>query len=132
MSVHRWCGVRLLAIGLFIGAIGPSAVAGPPSFVCSKSKTWLEKTLCASDRLSALDLELALAYARMLSALNGDAERSLAAEQRKFWVERSHCQKDKDPVECLHARYETRLAQIRGGRITRAMSGQRAPSTPRR
>jgi hypothetical protein len=50
----------------------------------------------------------------MLSALNGDAERSLAAEQRKFWVERSHCQKDKDPVDCLHARYETRLAQIKG------------------
>src|SRR5262245_60221610 len=91
-----------------------SAQAGVPSFLCSKAKTWMEKTVCKSDRLSALDLEAAVAYARVLKVVSGSAERALTAEQNKFWVARNACQKEKDPVDCLAQRYEARIAELKG------------------
>ena len=93
-----------------LASLCPAAHAGPPSFLCSKSKSWLETTVCKSDRLSALDLELAVAYARVLKVVSGSAERAVSAEQNKFWAARNACQKEKDPVDCLAGRYESRIA----------------------
>jgi uncharacterized protein len=103
-----------LAVLVFLAATVAAAHAGVPSFLCSKAKTWLEKTVCKSDRLSALDLELAVAYARVLKVVSGSAERALTAEQNKFWAARNACQKDKDPVDCLAQRYEARIAELKG------------------
>ena len=33
-----------------------STNAATPSFLCSKAKTWVEKTICASEKLSDQDL----------------------------------------------------------------------------
>lgn len=89
------------------------AWAATPSFLCSKAKSWLEKTICASDRLSELDLDMALAYSRMLRVLSGSAEQAFTAEQRKWWGARGACQKDKDPQSCLEGRYEARIAEVK-------------------
>jgi uncharacterized protein len=103
--------LALALIGTFLSC---GAAAATPSFLCSKGKTWLEKTICASDTLSTLDLDLALAYARMLKVLSPDAEAALTAEQRKWWAARAACQKDADPSGCLQGRYETRIAALTG------------------
>jgi uncharacterized protein len=105
----RCCAALLLFCG---GA--QCAQAGPPSFLCSKAKTWLEKTVCKSDRLSALDLEAAVAYARVLKVVSGSAERAFTGEQNKWWAARNLCQKDKDPDDCLAGRYEARIAELKG------------------
>lgn len=91
-----------------------TATAGTPSFLCSKAKSWLEKTICKSDQLSALDLELAVAYARVLKVLSGGAERSFTAEQNKWWAARNACQKSADPVDCLAQGYEARIVELKG------------------
>jgi uncharacterized protein len=105
----RCCAALLLFCG---GA--QCAQAGPPSFLCSKAKTWLEKTVCKSDRLSALDLEAAVAYARVLKVVSGSAARAFTGEQNKWWAARNLCQKDKDPDDCLAGRYEARIAELKG------------------
>jgi uncharacterized protein len=106
----------LVRAGVFaaLASLCPAAHAGPPSFLCSKAKTWLEKTVCKSDHLSALDLELAVAYARVLKVVSGSAERAFTADQNKWWAGRNACQKDKDPADCLAGRYEARIAELKG------------------
>jgi len=111
--VLRSTSLRLTLL-VFLASTTPAADAGVPSFLCSKAKTWLEKTVCKSDRLSALDLEAAVAYARVLKVVSGSAERAFTAEQNKFWAARNACQKDKDPVDCLAQRYEARIAELKG------------------
>ena len=105
-------GLLLASLSAALIASSPGAGAATPSFMCNKAKTWLEKTICASDRLSELDLELAVAYARVLKVLSGDAEKAFTVDQRKWWSARASCQKDKDPPSCLEGRYENRLAEL--------------------
>jgi hypothetical protein len=94
--------------------LASSAAAGAtPSFVCSKAKTWVEKTICASDRLSALDLELATVYARLLRVTSGETERALTAEQRRWWAARDECRREAIPPECLEWRYGNRIGALR-------------------
>ena len=90
------------------------AESATPSFLCSKAKSWVEKTICASDRLSELDMDLATEYARMLKVLTGDAEKALNTEQRKWWAERGTCQKQPDPGACLEKRYQARITELTG------------------
>jgi uncharacterized protein len=103
------CGIASCAALLF----ALSAGAATPSFLCSKAKSWVEKTICASDRLSELDLELASVYARLLRVTSGQAERSLATEQQRWWATREDCRKQAAPQECLETRYVARIATLR-------------------
>ncbi len=102
-----WSFVAMVGV-----SISCSTSAATPSFLCSKAKTWVEKTICASEKLSEQDLELAVVYARMLRVLSGDAEKAFNAEQRKWWANRAQCQKDKDPLSCLEGRYDARIAGL--------------------
>jgi uncharacterized protein YecT (DUF1311 family) len=89
------------------------AHAGTPSFLCGKAKSWTEKTICSSDRLSALDLELALAYARLLRTTTGEQQKALTRGQTKWWASREECRKTKDPATCLEERYTSRIAALK-------------------
>jgi uncharacterized protein len=89
------------------------AQAATPSFVCSKAKTWTEKTICASERLSELDLELAVAYARLLRTTAGEQQKALTRGQTKWWAARDECRKTKDPTTCLEERYTSRIAALK-------------------
>jgi uncharacterized protein len=103
-----------LAVAAVALALTSSAtVAGTPSFLCSKARTWVEKTICGSDRLSALDLELATVYARLLRVTSSEVERSLTAEQRRWWAARDECRKEAAPTECLEWRYTSRIGALR-------------------
>jgi uncharacterized protein len=103
--------VALLAACL---ALAPASRAATPSFLCSKAKTWVEKTICASEQLSELDLELATVYARLLRVTSGDSERTLSAEQRRWWTTRDECRRQPAPQACLESRYAERIAALRG------------------
>ena len=87
--------------------------AATPSFVCSKAKTWTEKTICASERLSELDLELAVAYARLLRTTTGEQQKALTRGQTKWWAARDECRKTNDPTTCLEERYTSRIAALK-------------------
>lgn len=108
-SYHYFAWSFVAMISLSIPCITSAAT---PSFLCSKAKTWVEKTICASEKLSDQDLELAVIYARMLEVLSGDAGKSFDAEQRKWWANRAQCQQDKDPLSCLEGRYGARIAEL--------------------
>ena len=100
----------LLTSTLFLARTG---VAATPSFLCTKASTWVEKTICASDRLSELDLDLAAVYARLLRGSDMGAKRSLESEQRKWWGERSQCQKNADPIACVEQSYTARIGHLK-------------------
>jgi uncharacterized protein len=89
------------------------ANAATPSFLCSKARSWTEKTICASDRLSELDLELALVYARVLRATTGEQQKALTRSQTKWWASREECRKTQDPAACLEERYTSRIAALK-------------------
>src|SRR4030095_13553862 len=112
----RFCSLPRRLTATLVAAIGismfSSANAARPSFLCSKAKSWVEKTICASDTLSELDMELATDYARLLKVLSGDAEKAFSAEQRRWWAERGSCKKEADPRGCLEKRYQARIATL--------------------
>ena len=112
----RFCSLprRLTAtLAAVVGILVCSgADAATPSFLCSKAKSWVEKTICASDTLSELDMELATDYARMLKVLSGDAEKAFSAEQRKWWAQRGACQKEAEARGCLEKRYQARITAL--------------------
>ncbi len=101
----------ILALALSIACL--DAAAATPSFLCSKARSWIEKTVCASDRLSQLDLELATVYARLLRSATPEGEKTLAADQRRWWGTREECRKHAAPEACLEVRYGERIAQLK-------------------
>ena len=108
-SLLRSLATVLIAV---LGVMSSGANAATPSFLCSKAKSGVEKTICASDALSELDMELVTDYARVLKVVSGDAEKAFSAEQRKWWAERGTCQKESDPRGCLEKRYHARIATL--------------------
>lgn len=89
------------------------AFSATPSFLCSQATTWVERTVCDSERLSALDLELALAYANLLRTAGPDGERALTASQQRWWAGRDECRRQSDGVSCLESRYAQRIATLK-------------------
>jgi uncharacterized protein len=103
----------MITVGCLVLALACGAArAATPSFVCGKATGWVEKTVCGSDRLSELDLQLAVAYARMLKMLNGQGRKSLESEQRAWWASRNECRKASEPAACLEGRYEARIGAL--------------------
>jgi uncharacterized protein len=103
----------LRTLGLAVLLLSTHAWGATPSFLCSKAKTWVEKTVCGSERLSDLDLELASVYARLLRVTSGPTEASLSAEQRRWWATRDECRRQANPPQCLESRYVVRIAALR-------------------
>ncbi|MFO1320182.1 MAG: hypothetical protein U1F52_11235 [Burkholderiales bacterium] len=102
---------RIAALSLVLVA-GPAAAA-TPSFVCAKAKQWLEQTVCASPRLSELDLELAVVRARVLRASNTTARRALEKEHQGWWASLGECRTGSDAQACLAGRYQRRLEALK-------------------
>ena len=107
--MHRFAIVPSVIAALSAGVV---AHAATPSFVCTKAKTWVETTVCASDHLSELDLKLAVAYARVLKVVSGPGRKTLEAEQRTWWASRNDCRKASEPIACLEVRYERQIAAL--------------------
>lgn len=89
------------------------ALAATPSFVCSKATSWMEKTVCGSERLSDLDLELAVAYAHLLRAAGSSGDGDLRIGQQRWWAARDECRRQDEPAACLERRYTHRIAALK-------------------
>jgi uncharacterized protein len=75
------------------------------SFDCTKSKTFVEKTICSEPRLSKLDDVLVENYIGMYYSNFGGTKQSLKAEQLKWLSSRNKCKDSK----CLAKSYEKRI-----------------------
>lgn len=105
--------ILVLAL-VVVPGIERQASAATPSFVCSQAKTWVEKTICASDRLSELDLKLAVSYARALKGSRNEERKTLESDQKMWWAARETCRKAADAHQCLEERYVGRISAIEG------------------
>ncbi|MSQ60741.1 MAG: hypothetical protein EXR36_14165 [Betaproteobacteria bacterium] len=54
-----------------------------------------------------------MVYARLLRGTDPGAKRSLESDQRKWWGERSQCQKNADPPACVEQSYTTRIGNLK-------------------
>lgn len=79
---------------------------GSPSFDCTRARQPSERAVCRSPQLSALDVELARAYAAAASRGMTNAR-----EQGAWMVQRNRCGND---AGCLASIYRQRLAQLGG------------------
>ena len=86
--------------------------AGTASFMCAKAKTWTEKTICASNRLSAFDLQMAVARAKLLKGNNARGQSALEDEQGRWWNALAECRSTTAPDDCIAGRYQRRIAAL--------------------
>lgn len=104
------CRLRLALAGLAIAARLASAQAAEtgPSFSCAHVTSQVNKLICASSSLSALDRELAVVFNNM---------RGQPLDQRKLradedaWL--ASLQRDCHDAACIQHKYEQRLAELR-------------------
>ena len=89
--------LRPALAALFL-ALPVPALGGPPSFDCGSAKLPVEKAICRSATLSALDVEIAEAYGRASSVLSGPMRDTLRKAQRTFLAARNQAfgQPDED------------------------------------
>lgn len=91
------------------------SLAGP-SFDCAKASTLSEYTICADQGLSALDVELAIAYKRALAA---SSDTAFLKSRQKAWVaQREQC----GSADCIRSLYIQRLSEL-GGSASAQSSG---------
>jgi len=112
LSLRRLTPVAIAAVVTTGMLLCVGARAGTPSFLCSKATTWVEKTICDSAHLSALDLELASVYANLLRTATPSSEPALTASQQRWWSSRDVCRKHASGTDCLDQRYARRIAEL--------------------
>jgi len=88
------------------------ALAGEPSFDCATAKLPVEKAICRSATLSALDAEIAEAYGRAMSAASNGQKEALRRAQRIFLAARNDA--FGLPDEDLEARLGDQIAFLKG------------------
>lgn len=94
-----------LAIAMFL----ITKVTSAASFDCSRSQTYVEKTICSVPELSYLDELMANNYWAMRGANIGDgAMDDLMSTQREWLANRDQCEN----VDCLLDQYLQRIEQI--------------------
>ena len=109
-------------------APGPGAThAATASFLCQKLRTWVERSICASDSMAALDLELAVERSRLLGTTHPDSRKAFDAEQRKWQASLEECRRRSRPEECLTGRYQHRIAALRNHPDQTGQAGEDTP-----
>ena len=99
----------VLAIGLVAFGLAISAQAA--SFDCSKAATAVEKLICSTPRLSALDDLMTTDYAHISASNIGDGARTQLKNSQRAWLKtRNGCL----DAACIETRYMTRMDQLCG------------------
>jgi uncharacterized protein len=114
---------RHLLSALFLpllAALPGGAEAAGPSFDCAKAQRPVERAICASPKLSALDVEVARTFRETLSAA-GNGREAILHSQRRWLADRVEaCTWMTDPDaghvhvddNCLEAAHRARLAGL--------------------
>lgn len=128
----RWTLAALLFCGV---GITPAAMAQGPSFSCTKLRAGsIEELVCKDEALSALDRQLASAYASASRKAKNEHPSRLKAEQRGWVKGRDDCWKSDDKRTCVQQVYEHRVVELQAryrlvdamGPIRYACNGNRA------
>jgi uncharacterized protein len=107
-SVSTVLSLALLLFGSVPGGAEPSG----PSFDCSKATGSLETTICAEQRLAALDIRLASLFNNALRSEPDDA--GMMRQIQRDWLKRRNkaCISTTEIRECLDGYYRSRIAQL--------------------
>lgn len=85
------------------------------AFDCGKAKTEVEKAICASPDLKALDNDLAAAYADVKAALPPAEQKMLVRSQRRWIARRENCGEVEEGVAaCITGYMKDRLSLLSG------------------
>ncbi|MGA8025505.1 MAG: hypothetical protein WB992_00040 [Bryobacteraceae bacterium] len=104
-----WSGARIAGtLIVLLAAVGGAAPESGPSFSCAHVTSKVNKLICGSPKVSALDRQLAMLFNNMQGqpldrkGLRQDEDRWLGALQRE-------CSDD----ACVQTRYEERIAELK-------------------
>lgn len=100
------------------------AAAAAPSFDCAKAGNKVEKSICASDELSQLDMQMAKAYSDFRNSVSESDAVLLKQEQIRWVKKRNRCGSSKD---CLQQAYQSRINGLELGVIRLSFSSQKLP-----
>ena len=104
---YKWDGKAFI--------VDHTKVEGPfkTSYDCGKATKEIDRAICYSPKISALDLQLGKAYR---SALDSAADRSMLQAQQKQWLaeREKQCTIYKWWVDCLSDMYAKRIAELKG------------------
>lgn len=101
--------VAIVASGL--AQASPARAAGP-AFDCGKAARDIQKLVCASPDLSALDRRLSEVFAAALPKTDDAGRTRLRAEQRGWIKGRDDCWKADDKAACVKDSYVRRIAEL--------------------
>ena len=79
-----------------------------PSFNCNKAHTLVEKTICGTQRLSQLDLNLSTVYKKTVTD-----NKNIRTEQLAWIKQRNHCSTEEEIISCLENSYLLRIKQLK-------------------
>ncbi len=86
----------------------------PTSYDCTKATKELDRAICYSPSVAALDLELGQVYRAALNRLPPDKKLELQGQQREWLAQREKdCIVYKWWVDCLNDLYTTRIAELK-------------------
>lgn len=138
-DIYRFL-IGIILCSIFIGS-GFSFADSKPSFDCAKAKTEVEKFICGSDELAALDVELSVFYSKLSSSLdekgNADLKKSQIEwiKKRAFLVDEGVLTTDssedatRKKIENLKKNYDERIANVKA-QLEKLPSKESEPSSP--
>ena len=86
----------------------------PTSYDCSKAKKEIDRAICHSPGVAALDLRMGRLYREQLKQLSPEKKQNLQQQQRDWVVNRDkECVIYKWWVECLTGVYQKRIAELK-------------------
>ena len=86
----------------------------PTSYDCAKATKELDRAICYSPSVAALDVQLGQVYKAALQKLSADKKQELQAQQREWLASREkQCTIYKWWVECLQDSYTKRIAKLK-------------------
>lgn len=105
---YKWDGKRFVLDHMKID--GPF----PTSYDCAKATKELERSICYSPSLAALDVQLGQAYRAAQQRLQPDKRQELQTQQREWLTARDKaCTIYKGWVDCLDELYKKRIAELK-------------------
>ena len=112
----------------FVAAL--ASVSGSPSFNCQKAATLVERTICSSPELAALDTRLATAFNNLQAKAEYNSGNAEVMEQR-LWLRlrAERCSDGPSLSACLSRLYQERLTELQNAAQARS-DAPRDPNAP--
>jgi uncharacterized protein len=100
------------ALAALTGFAPLEAGAGNPSFDCEGAKYSIEKMICDDETLSALDVEVAKAFARAIARAPANLVQDMRTTQTSWRRQMLRCEMSSDAHACTLQAYESRLTEF--------------------